>query len=133
MTSDVKHVQLSSHDPAKNYSQATVANGFAFLSGLTAHGEANVSTMSLRDQLNIVFARLSAVLAAMDLTTESIVKVTCYLVDADDFAEFNTAYGELMKAPYPARTTVVTQLASPALRVELEVLAVVETERLALS
>jgi len=46
-----------------------------------------------------------------------------YLTDPADFAEMNDAYTELIREPYPSRTTVYVGL-RPGLLVEIDALAV---------
>lgn len=69
---------------------------------------------------------ISAVLEAAGLTTDDIVKTTCFLTDQDDFSGFNEAYRDYLSEPYPARSTVVVELASPDYDVEIEAIAVDE-------
>ncbi len=127
MTSAVRHVVVDTLDRGKPYSTATIAHGLIFVSGLipTAEG-GDVMQMSLRDQITAVMVDMEQVLAACGATTASIVKSTCYLVDADHFAEFNEVYREHLPAPFPARTTVVTQLAAPGVLFEMDVVAAVD-------
>jgi len=57
---------------------------------------------------------------------ESVVSVTAYLTDIDDFEAFNDVYGELFPDPKPARTTVAVAGLAVDARLELQVTAVVE-------
>jgi len=52
-----------------------------------------------------------------------ILKVTAWIVDARDFAEFNGAYAEFFGEHKPARSTVVAALVIPEARVEIEAIA----------
>ena len=52
-----------------------------------------------------------------------VVQTRNYVRDADDLAAFNAIYREYFQAPYPARTTI-TNCLSPALRFEIECIAV---------
>ncbi len=130
MTGAIKHVVVDTLDRGKPYSTATVAHGFVFLSGLIPTAQrGEVTQLSLREQITTVLDDVELVLLACGTTTASIVKSTCYLVDADDFAEFNQVYGERVVVPFPARTTVVTQLAAPGVRFEMDVVAALEDPR----
>jgi len=52
-----------------------------------------------------------------------VVQTRNYVRDADDLAAFNAIYREYFQTPYPARTTI-TNCLSPALRFEIECIAV---------
>ena len=55
-----------------------------------------------------------------------VVQTRNYVRDAEDLPLFNRLYTEYFSAPYPARTTI-TGCLSPALRFELECIAVTES------
>jgi len=57
----------------------------------------------------------------------NVVQTRNYVRDAEDLPLFNRLYTEYFSAPYPARTTI-TGCLSPALRFELECIAVTDTE-----
>ncbi len=57
-----------------------------------------------------------------------VVQTRNYVRDADDLSLFNRLYTEYFSAPYPARTTI-TGCLSPALRFELECIAVTTAQR----
>lgn len=132
MTSAVTHVLVDTLDQGKPYSTATIAHGFVFVSGLIPTADIrDVTQMSLREQITAVLDDLERVLRSCGATPASIVKSTCYLVDTDHFAAFNEVYAEQMVAPFPARTTVVTQLAAPGVLFEMDVVAALERDRVA--
>ena len=54
-----------------------------------------------------------------------VVKVQAYLRDMADFAEFNEVYKTFFSDPYPARTTVQSDLTIP---IEVDVVAVLPEE-----
>ncbi len=64
--------------------------------------------------------------AGADLT--DVVQTRNYVRDAEDLPLFNRLYTEYFSAPYPARTTI-TGCLSPALRFELECVAVTDAPR----
>lgn len=132
MTDIVTQVTVDALDRGKPYSTATIAHGFVFVSGLIPTADTgDVAQMSLREQIAAVFGNVELALGACGATTASIVKSTCYLVDAEHFATFNEVYREQLVAPFPARTTVVTQLAAPGVLFEMDVVAAVERSRAA--
>jgi len=61
---------------------------------------------------------------AAGMKFNDVVAVQVYLTDMDLFPKLNAAYGSVLKAPRPARTTVgVTKLAAPKAHVEITVTA----------
>ena len=71
-----------------------------------------------------VLANLTAVLAALDLGLQDVVKTTVYLVDLADGPLVNDLYGRLMPPPYPARATVQVAALPAGARVEIDAVAV---------
>lgn len=69
---------------------------------------------------------IAAVLEAANLSTDDIAKTTVFLTDRDDFTAFNDAYRDYLNEPYPARSTIVVDLASPDFDIEIEAFAVRE-------
>lgn len=132
MTSSIEHVVVDALDTGKPYSTATIVQGLVFLSGLIPTANSGgAAQMSLREQIADVFADVDRVLEHCGSAAGSIVKTTCYLVHAEHFAEFNEVYRQRMPAPFPARTTVVTQLAAPGVLFEMDVVAVIPDRQLA--
>ena len=67
---------------------------------------------------------LKASLALAGATLTDVVKVNVYLTDMTEFAAMNTVYREFFPIEPPARTTVgTTGLANPAMRIEIEAIA----------
>jgi 2-iminobutanoate/2-iminopropanoate deaminase len=64
-----------------------------------------------------------SVLGPCGLTLANVVHVTSYVRDAEDGPQYNELYREYFSPPYPARTTISNCL-SPALRFEIDVIAV---------
>jgi 2-iminobutanoate/2-iminopropanoate deaminase len=54
---------------------------------------------------------------------EHVLRVQCYLLDADDFADWNRIWAETFPSPRPVRTTIVTGFTVPGMLVEVEVTA----------
>lgn len=109
------------------YSQGVRAGRFVFASGqlpLTAEGELIVD--DVRKAARQALANLSAVLAAGGASLGSVVKVTIYLADMDDFAAVNEVYSQAFSAPYPARATVAVGSLPMGARLEIEAIALVE-------
>jgi 2-iminobutanoate/2-iminopropanoate deaminase len=111
--------------PIGPYNQAIRAGDFLFCSGQIpidpATGE--LVTGDIVAQTHRVMQNVRAVLAAGDATFADVVKTTIYLVDMNDFAAVNAAYGEYFTGVAPARSTVAVAALPKGSRVEVEVLA----------
>ncbi len=111
--------------PIGPYNQAIRAGDFLFCSGQIpidpATGE--LVTGDIAAQTHRVMQNVRAVLAAGDATFANVVKTTIYLVDMNDFAAVNAAYGEYFTGVAPARSTVAVAALPKGSRVEVEVLA----------
>lgn len=77
------------------------------------------------EQTRCAIANVLAALAAAGASESDILSVRVYLTDPAHFAEMNAAYGEVLTAPYPSRTTVYVGLRA-GLLVEIDALAVIE-------
>ncbi|GAC1400818.1 MAG: Rid family detoxifying hydrolase [Chloroflexota bacterium] len=108
--------------PAGSYSQAIVAGGFVFVSGQRpVDALSGEMPASVGDQTHQVLRNIELVLAAAGATLDDVVKVTTYLADVADFAEYNSVYTAYFREPYPARTTVGAQLRG--ILIEIDVVA----------
>ena len=107
------------------YSQAVGSGDHVFLSGQTpidpmtgALVDADVAGQAQR-----CFDNLEAVLAAVGLTFDDVVKVNVYLTSMDDFAQMNAVYARQFSEPFPARTTVAVAALPLGARIEIELVA----------
>jgi 2-iminobutanoate/2-iminopropanoate deaminase len=66
---------------------------------------------------------LRKVLRSAGVDLAQVVQTRNYVRDAEELPQFNRLYQEYFRAPYPARTTI-TGCLSPALRFEIECIAV---------
>ena len=109
--------------PTGPYSQAVVAGGFIFVSGQRpVDPESREIPEGIRDQTLQVGRNVAAVLESLGARLADVVKVTAHLADLELFSDFNDAYADIFDPPYPARTTVGSQLRG--ILVELDVIAV---------
>jgi len=94
--------------PVGPYSHAVESGGFVFLSGQIGLDPATGRLVSgdVRAQADAALRNLSSVLRAAGVGWESVVKVTIYLKDIDDFAAVNDVYGRHFSSWKPARTTI---------------------------
>ena len=107
------HVTRATGEVLHVSGQAPVA-----LDGTTVEGDVTI-------QAEQVFANLEAVLASAGATTDDVVKVTTFLVDAADAAAVGAVRSRHFTAPFPASSVVVVAgLLDAAWRLEVEAVAV---------
>jgi 2-iminobutanoate/2-iminopropanoate deaminase len=109
--------------PAGPYSQGIAAAGLVFTAGFGPQDpETGAVAVDVRSQTLQVLKNVMAVLAERGLDASDVVKVTCHLQHLKrDYAEFNAAYREVFADPFPARTTVGSDLMD--ILVEIDVVA----------
>ncbi|MFY2156932.1 RidA family protein [Cytobacillus firmus] len=109
------------------YSQGITVNNLFYSSGqipLTAEGV--MVDGDVKEQTHQVFKNLQAVLEEAGASLDTVVKVTVFIKDMNEFAAINEVYGEYFSTHKPARSCVeVARLPKDAL-VEIEVVALVK-------
>lgn len=108
------------------YSQAIQAGSLVFLSGQIPL-DPNTGDMvpgGIEAQTRQVMNNLKAVLDAVGLNLDDLVKTTIYLVDLGDFATVNRIYGEFFAEIPPARATVQVVALPKGALVEIDGIAV---------
>ena len=104
-------------------SNATLCNGMLFVAGQVPMRNGQPAASDIEGQTDYVIDMIAGILAQAGCGLEHIVKVTVWLTDPQDYAGFHTAYGRrFAQAPYPARSTVISQLIAPV-KIEMEVVA----------
>lgn len=106
--------------PAGPYSQGVVASGrMLYVAG---QGPANPVTGVMPDgieaQVTQCLENVKAIVEAAGATMADVVKVNAYLKDMADFPVYNEIYKRYFPEPYPARTTVQSDL--PRFLVEID-------------
>jgi 2-iminobutanoate/2-iminopropanoate deaminase len=118
---------LSPHAPAPigPYNQAIRAGDFLFCSGQIPLDPVTGELIAgdITAQTHRVMKNIEAVLAAGSATFEDVVKTTIFLIDMNDFAAVNGAYGSYFADTAPARSTVAVAGLPKGSRVEIEVVA----------
>lgn len=106
------------------YSQAVKAGGFVFTSGQIAINPAtgNVEADTIEGQTEQVMKNLGEVLKAAGSSFDKAVKTVCFLADMNDFAAFNTIYGNYFTSK-PARSCVAVKTLPKNVLCEVEVIA----------
>ena len=110
------------------FSPATRVGNIVFVSGQVA-ADANGALVGPGDaaaQAEQCFANVGAALEAAGATWNDAVKITCYLVNADDYPAYAAARLAMFPQGGPASSTVVVEaLIRPELLIEIEAYAVI--------
>jgi 2-iminobutanoate/2-iminopropanoate deaminase len=113
--------EISSHLP---FTPAVEANGFVFVSGqASVDATGAIISGTFEEEMRLSMANVESVLASAGLTLRDVVRVTSYVRDTADGPSYNEIYRDYFRPPLPARTTISNCL-SPALRFEIDVIAV---------
>ena len=107
------------------YSPAVEAGNLIYFSGQIPIDSktGKIVEGDILEQTEQCFKNLLNVLAAVDLTTDDIVKTTVYLTDMNNFKAVNEVYAEFFNTPYPARTAIGVASLPLGANVEIEVIA----------
>lgn len=109
-------------------SQAVRHDGTVYLSGAVPidpeTGE--LAGDGVAEQTRQVLENLAAVLEEAGSSMDDALRVRVFLTDMDAFGELNEVYEEFLNEPYPARTAVRAEMASPEIKVEIDITAAVE-------
>ena len=104
------------------------AGDFLFISGqLPFQRDGSLCTGSIEQQTQLCLEHIESLLAKRELDRSSIVKVTIWLTNTEDFAGFNSTYAEFFGDHLPARSTVRSDLMLPGARVEIEAVAYLDS------
>lgn len=100
------------------------AQRLVFVSGQIGTDDDGNWLEGIEAQTRQVINRVTAVLAAAELTMADVVKMTIYLTDPADYGPFMAVAGELMAKPTSTVTgLVVPFLSAPEQKVEIEAVA----------
>jgi 2-aminomuconate deaminase len=118
--------------PRGRYPHIRRAGDFLFVSGTSSRlpdntfagasaDEAGTTRLDIAVQTRAVIENIRDILASEGATLNDLVDVTSFLVNMNDFGEYNRVYGEFFDFSGPARTTVaVHQLPHPHLLIEMK-------------
>ncbi|WP_284639270.1 RidA family protein [Paenibacillus silviterrae] len=111
--SDIIHSDQSPEFPLP-FSQAVRTGDFIYVSGQVGVDPATrvVVGETIEEQTVQCLRNIESILGAAGLTLEHIVKINAYLSRQEDFPGYNKAYAEVMKRPYPARTSIGCSIGS---------------------
>ncbi len=115
--------------PIGPYSQAVMVDGkYVYVAGqgpmdpLTG----KVVVGDIKVQTRQTLKNIEAILIASGAQLTSVVKTTVFLKDINEFSAMNEVYSEFLGKAAPARSTVEVSRLPRDIRVEIEVIAVVE-------
>ncbi len=109
------------------YSQGIITGNLLFTSGqipLTPEGE--LIDGSIEEQTKQVLENIRAVLQEAGSDLHQVVKTTVYLADMNDFPQMNEVYATYFSEHQPARSCVEVARLPKDVRVEMEVVALVD-------
>jgi len=112
------------------YSQAVRAGNLIFASGQIPIDPATGEFVAggIAEQTDQVLRNLTAVFEAGGVGLKQVVKTTVFLLDMDDFTAMNEVYGRFFGQQAPARATVQAARLPRDARVEIEAIAVMDSE-----
>lgn len=109
------------------YSPGLKAGNMLFLSGSIPLDPVSGQLVEggIKEQTTRVMENIKGLLAAAGADFNHIVRTTVFMVDLGEFAAMNEVYASYFTAPYPARSTVQVVRLPRDVRVEIDVIAVV--------
>jgi len=115
-------------NPAGPYSHVVEVNGIVYTAGFGPQDPATgIVPDGITAQTEQVISNVETALAQVGLTLADVVKTTVHLQHLhEDFAAYNEVYARRFPSPYPARTTVGSQLAN--ILVEIDAVAIRSAE-----
>jgi 2-iminobutanoate/2-iminopropanoate deaminase len=106
------------------YSQAIVAGGFVFCSGMAGiDPDTGSAADGIEAQTEQALRNLAAVLEAAGSSLQDVVKTTVFYAHVDDFPLLNAVYGRHMPDPPPARSAPADVDLPRGLLVSIEAIA----------
>ena len=111
--------------PIGPYSQAVGYGDLVFLSGQIPldpetgkrHGD------SIEEQAEQVLRNLESVLDAAGSSWETVLRVTVYMTQLEEFSRFNAVYERMLRGAQPARSTVQVSALPLGVRLEIDAIA----------
>jgi 2-aminomuconate deaminase len=121
--------------PRGNFPHVKRAGDFIYVSGTSSRradnsfagvevDEMGSTNLCIASQTRAVIENIADLLASMDATLADLVEISTFLVNMNDFREYNKVYSEFFDFEGPTRTTVaVHQLPHPHLLIECKAVA----------
>ncbi len=110
------------------YSPAIRAGNLLFLSGQIPVDPDTGAVVAgdVRAQTRRVMENIGDLLKAGGVTFSHVARCTVFLADMNDFPEMNEVYGSYVGQPAPARSTVQVARLPKDVKVEIDVIAVID-------
>ena len=110
------------------YSPALKVGNLLFLSGSIPLDPSSGQLVDggITEQTRRVMENIKALLDAGGADFSNVVRTTVFMLDLAEFAAMNEVYASYFTAPYPARSTVQVARLPRDVRVEIDVIAVLE-------
>lgn len=114
------------------YSQGVLAGDYLFVSGQIPVDPANpkVAAQNIEEATHRVLENILSIVDEAGGTKESIVKVTVFLSDMDDFARMNSVYAKFFGEHRPARAAVEVAKLPRELMIEMDAIAYIPRKTL---
>lgn len=123
--STIDRTQFSDGLP-RPYSASAAVNGIIFLCGQVPTRGDGSTPADIAGQVTQAFDNLENALSAARSDLSSLLKLTVYLADLDEFEDYNAAYlARLSGRPLPPRTTVQVARFRGEKRIEIDAVAAV--------
>ncbi|MCB2171887.1 RidA family protein [archaeon] len=115
-----EHITLSKNQTLP-FSNIVKAGGFVYISGHTGSrdNEGNPLT-DIESQTRQTMEKIKKTLEVAGVTFDDAVKSTVFLKNMEDFGAMNKVYGSFFGDNKPVRSTIVCDLVSPVILVEIE-------------
>ena len=126
--------------PRGSFPHVKIAGDLIFVSGTSSRrpddtfvgaevDESGTVKLDIRAQTRAVIENIRDILQSVDAGLEDLVEISTFLVNMDDFDDYNEVYSEYFDFEGPTRTTVaVHQLPHPHLLIEIKAVAHKSTE-----
>jgi 2-iminobutanoate/2-iminopropanoate deaminase len=110
------------------YSPAVKVGNMLFLSGSIPLDPVSGQLVEggIKEQTTRVLENIKGLLAAAGTDFNHVVRTTVFMTDLAEFAAMNEVYSSYFASPYPARSTVQVVKLPRDVRVEIDVIAVLE-------
>ena len=111
--------------PAGPYSPVVALGDLIFISGQGPMDMPSGKFVSatLEQETRLTLDNVRAIIEDVGSSMENVLKVTVYLDDMDNFAEFNRIYAEYFPSNPPARTCIQAGKLPAGIKVEVDVIA----------
>jgi 2-iminobutanoate/2-iminopropanoate deaminase len=109
--------------PYPTFSRAVALDRLVFVSGVVGQkpGTRDLASTKFEPQCRRALENLKESVEAAGSSMDKVLKCTCFLTDAGDFAAFNKIYVSFFPSDPPARSTVVVkELVVPGARLEID-------------